>query len=66
MCTGAIIQSRIKNIIYSSKNPKFGNIESLNDINKEKLNHKINVISGVLEEQSKKMLIDFFENLRKR
>ncbi len=66
MCTGAIIQSRIKNIIYASKNPKFGNIESLNDINKVKLNHKINVVSGVLEEQSKKMLIDFFENLRKR
>ncbi len=66
MCTGAIIQSRIKNVIYSSKNPKFGNIESLSDINKVKFNHKINIVSGVLEEQSKKMLIDFFENLRKK
>jgi len=65
MCTGAIIQARIPNLIYGAKMEKFGNIESLIDINNVKLNHRLNITSGVLKEESQELLVKFFKSLRK-
>lgn len=65
MCTGAIFGSRLKKLIYSVENKKFGNIESIQDINNVKLNHKLIVEKGLLKSESLELLKKFFENIRK-
>ena len=60
MCSGAIIQSRIKNIIYSLNNEKFGNILNNNIF----LNKKYNIISNILYNESKTILQSFFQEKR--
>ena len=64
MCCGAIIQSRIKNIYYSTESKKFGYVESINELFNDKNNHTPNVYSGLEKEQSAKLLIDFFKDKR--
>jgi len=64
MCCGAIIQSRIKNIFYSTESKKFGYVESINELFNDKNNHTPNVYSGLEKEQSAKLLIDFFKDKR--
>lgn len=61
MCMGAIIQSRIKTIVYSTKNDNFGVLESKNTIFDES---KYIVRSGILEEEATILLKDFFKNKR--
>ena len=65
MCSGAIFHSRISNLIYGTKMEKFGNIESLIDINNVKLNHKINITSRILEDECKTILKEFFKKIRR-
>ncbi len=65
MCIGAIINSRIKNLYFGSFQPKFGACGSLFNIpESNKLNHKINVYSGLLAEDSEKLLENYFVNKR--
>lgn len=66
MCCGAIIQSRIANLVYGTKNSKFGyagSIDNLLDNNKN--NHKVNVISGIKKKEASELLILFFKSKRK-
>ena len=56
MCTGAIIQSRISRVVYGTSNEMFGYLK------KAKL--KIEVISGILENECSKILTDFFQKRR--
>lgn len=60
MCTGAIIQSRIKKIYYSLSNETFGELE-----NYKIKNNKIEIKKNILSEQSKEMLQKFFKEKRK-
>lgn len=67
MCAGTIIQSRIKKLVYAASEPKHGacgSIINVFDIDKYKFNHKVEIIPNVLEEESKQLLKDFFQNLR--
>lgn len=64
MCCGAIIQSRIKNVYYSTESKKFGYVESINELLNDKNNHIPNVHTGLEKEQSAKLLIDFFKDKR--
>lgn len=66
MCAGAIIQSRIKTVVYGTKDLKSGVASSIINVFELPLNHKVEVIGGVLEEESSKLLQDFFKNLRNR
>lgn len=65
MCAGAILQSRIPKLIYSTSNEKFGYISSVDSILNQKNNHKVEIINGIKKEESQKLLIDFFKNKRK-
>ncbi len=56
MCTGAIIQSRIKKVVYGSKNDAFGYLS--------KTNLKIEIIPNILEKECSQLLTNFFKNLR--
>ena len=64
MCTGAIIQSRIKKIIYATASPKFGYIESLEKIENQKNNHIPKIEKGIYETESSYIIKKFFENKR--
>lgn len=67
MCTGAIMQSRIKNVIYAASEPKSGALGSVVDISKVTgFNHTINVKKGVLEEEARTLIQSFFKELRSK
>lgn len=57
MCTGAIIQSRIKKVVYGTNNESFGYLSKLE-------NCKIEIKAGILKEECTKVLSDFFKNKR--
>ncbi len=65
MCTGALLQSRIKRIVYATTEPKHGVIESIDNVlDNPKFNHKIEITSGILQEESSNLLKNFFRELR--
>jgi len=65
MCTGALLASRINELFFSAFDPKFGACGSVYDLAEDgKTNHKIKVYSGIYAEESKKLLQDFFLNLK--
>lgn len=67
MCSGAILQSRIKEVVYGAKDPKGGCIESCMKMYEIKgFNHYPKVISGILEEECSQLLKTFFKNKRKK
>lgn len=65
MCAGAIIQSRISKIYFSTRNEKFGYVSSIDKILNQKNNHKVEIVEGLCKEESQKLLTDFFKNKRK-
>lgn len=65
MCAGAIQAARVKKVIYSAKEPKFGCLESQGNVYQIfKGNHDVQVIGGLLEEVTSKMMKDFFKTIR--
>lgn len=65
MCAGAIIQSRLKQIVYGSADLKGGAIGSvMNVLDYTLWNHRVDVIAGVLEEECSEILKLFFKKLR--
>lgn len=65
MCAGAIIQSRIKRVVYGASDYKAGAHQSKLNMFEIEFNHKVDVKSGVLESESKNLIQDFFKKLRK-
>ena len=65
MCCGAIIQSRIKKVVYGSKNEKFGYVESVSRAFENKNNHNVKIETGILKNECSKLLKDFFKEKRK-
>ncbi|MBU1112583.1 MAG: tRNA adenosine(34) deaminase TadA [Candidatus Omnitrophica bacterium] len=66
MCAGALVLSRIDKVIFGAKDPKTGAFGSCQDINRLKLNHKIKVKNGVLQDECAAMLSEFFKKKRKK
>lgn len=67
MCSGAIVQSRIKKVYIGCMNPKAGCAGSvLNLLQVEKFNHKVIIENGILEEECSNMLKSFFRELREK
>ena len=66
MCTGAIINARIRRLCYGAKDPKAGSCGSVVNLFELPYNHKPQVISGVLEEACAERLSGFFRALRER
>ena len=67
MCACALVHARIKNIFFGAKDIKTGACGSLFNIaNSNKLNHRINVFGGLLEQDCAKIIKQFFENKRKK
>lgn len=67
MCSGAIVQARIPEVIMAAENPKAGCAGSVMDIlNNPNFNHQVQVKKGVLAEECSQLLKDFFVELRAR
>ena len=66
MCAGAIIQSRIQNVIYGAKDLKAGSHESIVRLFDKSFNHKVNIIGGIMEKECSEILTNFFRNLRSK
>ena len=67
MCSGAIGLARIPQVIYGAKNQKFGAAGSLYDIlTDERLNHRVELESGILEAECAQMMHDFFRKRRQK
>src|SRR5690625_3581225 len=65
MCAGAIIQSRMKRVVFGAFDPKAGCAGTLmNFLEDERFNHTVEVTSGALEEDCATLLKDFFKDLR--
>ena len=61
MCVGAMVHARIGLVVYGAPEPKAGAIQSMTSAHElAGLNHRLQVISGVLEEESRSLLQDFF------
>ena len=66
MCSGAIVQARMKKVVVGCMNPKAGCAGSiLNLLQAEKFNHQVELETGVLEEECSEMMKNFFRELRK-
>jgi tRNA(adenine34) deaminase len=65
MCAGALVQSRIERVVFGAIDPKGGGIKSLYQICEDpRLNHRIQITSGVLEQECSQILKDFFKERR--
>jgi len=65
MCAGAIVQSRIKTVVFATHEPRAGAAESVFSLlDNQALNHRCEVVSGVLAEQSSILLKTFFKARR--
>lgn len=66
MCAGAIVWSRIETVHIGTMDPKAGACGSVfNIVQEEKLNHRVNIERGLLQEECSQILKDFFRALRK-
>lgn len=67
MCSGAIIQARIKRVVVGCMNPKAGCAGSiLNLLEVKEFNHQAELITGVMETECSLMMKEFFRQLRQR
>lgn len=67
MCAGAMVLGRVKRLVYGADDPKTGAAGSVfNIVNNKKLNHKIAVKKGVLENECSGLLKEFFKKKRKK
>ncbi len=72
MCAGALVLARLDRLVYGCDDPKTGAVKSLYNIaTDDRLNHRLEVTSGVLAEECAKLLQDFFgrrrtENLKSK
>lgn len=66
MCSGAIVQARMKKVVVGCMNPKAGCAGSiLNLLQVEQFNHQVELEIGVLQEECSLMMKNFFKELRK-
>lgn len=64
MCAGAIINARLKSVHFGAFDLKAGSFGSVADFNTISYNHKPEVFGGIMEEDCRKLLTDFFKKLR--
>ena len=66
MCAGAIINARIPKVVFGTKDVRFGAFGSALDLAKIPLNHTPEVVGGILENETRSMLTEYFKKKRKK
>jgi tRNA(adenine34) deaminase len=65
MCAGAMVQARLPRLVYAVDDPKAGAAGSVVDLlRNERLNHRVEVIAGVLADEAEELTQRFFQKLR--
>lgn len=64
MCTGAIINARIKTVIFGAFDSSMGCMDSVINLCDYPFNHKVEIYAGIMEDECKKILTDFFALIR--
>lgn len=65
MCAGALVNARVKRLVFGAKDERFGAVRSLFQLcDNAKLNHRIEITGGVLEDDCRKLMQDFFREKR--
>ena len=66
MCAGALVNARVKRLVYGADDSKAGGCGSIvNVVNDKRLNHRIEVISGVMAQDCQWLIKEFFKKKRK-
>ncbi len=63
MCSGAIVQSRIKRVVYGAPDTRWMSLEKLIE-NESLLNHKLEITSGILQEKCSQLVKQYFKDKR--
>ena len=67
MCAGALIQARVRLLVYGATDKKAGAVEShLHICDANQLNHRVEVIKGVLESECRELMQEFFRTRRQK
>ncbi len=65
MCAGALVLARMERLIFAARDPKAGGCGSLfNIVQDPRLNHRLEIIEGVMADQASQLLRSFFQGLR--
>jgi tRNA(adenine34) deaminase len=65
MCAGALVLARLDRLVFGAMDPKAGFAGSLGDLTRDpRLNHRLDVVSGVLELEAARLLQEFFQARR--
>lgn len=66
MCAGAIVQARVREVVYAADDPKGGAVSlGINILENEKLNHRVKISRGPLADESSALLKKFFRQKRR-
>ena len=61
MCVGALVNARVATIVYGAAEPKWGALGSVLDVATLPLNHRFEIVAGVLEPECRQLMVDFFK-----
>ena len=64
MCVGVVVNARVASLVYGADEPKFGAVRSLLDLSALALNHRFEVASGLLEDECRGLMQEFFKSRR--
>jgi tRNA(adenine34) deaminase len=64
MCVGAIVNARVARVVYGASEPKFGAVESLLDARALRTNHRFAAEGGLLADECRRLVQEFFRNKR--
>ena len=65
MCAGALVNARVKKLVYGARDERFGAVETVFNIcTSSSLNHRLEIKSGVLAEECRQLMQDFFRARR--
>ena len=65
MCAGALIHARVRHLIFGAREPRGGAIQStISALENHKLNHRVSVTEGVLADECRALLTQFFQSRR--
>jgi tRNA(adenine34) deaminase len=61
MCVGAIVNARVRTVVYGAAEPKWGALGSILDARGLRLNHRFEAVGGVREAECRQIVVDFFK-----
>lgn len=65
MCAGTLVNARISKLVYGSKDERYGGVETLFRLcDDARLNHRIEIVSGILADECRSLMQDFFRARR--